>query len=157
MTVSLEGMTTTTVASTGPQTQGLEASRNLFEHMLDTAGGMPQGAGPSQLGDGLMARLNDFIDRQRTFADHAALSANPSASGTWSEPGRVPQTQGVERSASTFEPDSAAHSRQHVGDHQVDHIVQSLGRMFDYSIETQMVVRSATQVSGATNTLLKGQ
>ena len=44
-----------------------------------------------------------------------------------------------------------------VGDTQVANIVQSLGRMFDYSIETQMVVRGATQVSGSANTLLKGQ
>nr|WP_240998570.1 hypothetical protein [Pseudomonas viridiflava] len=43
------------------------------------------------------------------------------------------------------------------GGPQVDRIVQSLGRMFDYSIETQMVVRGATQISGSANTLLKGQ
>lgn len=42
-------------------------------------------------------------------------------------------------------------------DQRVMTALDALNRMFDYSIETQVVVRSATQVSGAANTLIRGQ
>ncbi|MFA1602647.1 hypothetical protein ACDW82_03215 [Alcaligenes faecalis] len=42
-------------------------------------------------------------------------------------------------------------------DQRVMTALDALNRMFDYSIETQVVVRSATQVSGAVNTLMRGQ
>ena len=40
---------------------------------------------------------------------------------------------------------------------QLDRVIQALSMMYDYSIETQLVVRGATQTSGAANTLLRGQ
>lgn len=39
----------------------------------------------------------------------------------------------------------------------VGQLVGNLSRLFDYAIETQMVVRGATQVSGSANTLMRGQ
>ena len=44
-----------------------------------------------------------------------------------------------------------------VGDDKMGQAMQSLQSMFDRSIETQLVVRAATQVSGAANTLVRGQ
>ena len=43
------------------------------------------------------------------------------------------------------------------GDDKMGQAMQSLQSMFDRSIETQLVVRAATQVSGAANTLVRGQ
>lgn len=116
-----------------------QASQNLFEHMANNAKGMPQGASPNQIGENLMERLNGFIDRSRGFSEKAAVdrvtpyaSASPVEKGAGVEPGKVNEAQ-------------------------IDRLVGSLSRVFDYSIETQMVVRGATQISGSANTLLRGQ
>jgi hypothetical protein len=156
MTASLEGISAA-VSPGGGGSAGLEASRNLFEHMANSASGMPQGASPVQIGDGLMERLNGFINRQRSFADHASVQIGAGASATWPGAGSAPPTASVAKATPAADPAASGQGPANVGPQQIDHIVSSLGRMFDYSIETQMVVRSATQVSGATNTLLKGQ
>ncbi|RMS67259.1 hypothetical protein ALP62_00863 [Pseudomonas syringae pv. aceris] len=111
--------------------------------MAETSEGMPQGASPHQIGTNLMERLDGFIDRSRQFSQRADALTQGSAPQAVSQP---PTTAA-----------SAAQTTGKVGGPQVDQIVQSLGRMFDYSIETQMVVRGATQISGSANTLLKGQ
>jgi hypothetical protein len=151
MTVSLAAAPAAAAVPPAASTGAPGASQNLFEHMAETAKGAPQGASPTQLGDSLMERLNGFIDRQRTFsqqADSLTRSSAPSASpattaGAASQPAPVTVAQGQPTAR--------------VGDGQIDQIVHSLGRMFDYSIETQMVVRGATQISGSANTLIKGQ
>jgi hypothetical protein len=149
MTVSLGTTATAALPPSGGQVD-LQASQNLFEHMTSSAKGMPAGASPHQIGEGLMERLNGFIDRSQNFAKRAdALTNGPMAGSAVAPPG-------TQQRASLPE-GAPGESGKKVGDQQVDQIVQSLGRMFDYSIETQMVVRGATQISGAANTLLKGQ
>ncbi|UQW72068.1 hypothetical protein [Pseudomonas avellanae] len=122
---------------------GPQASQNLFEHMAETSKGMPQGASPHQIGSNLMERLEGFIDRSRQFSERADALTQ----------GNAPQSASQASTPSA----SGGQAPGKVGEPQVDRIVQSLGRMFDYSIETQMVVRGATQISGSANTLLKGQ
>lgn len=146
MTVSLAASTATPALLPSGGQGGIEASQSLFEHMANTAKGTANGASPHQIGNSLMERLNDFIDRTRSFSQRtealtqgAASSSNataPSIEKTTAAPGDTPKV---------------------AGEKQVDQLVQSMGKMFDYSIETQMVVRGATQISGAANTLLKGQ
>nr|WP_288911261.1 hypothetical protein [uncultured Pseudomonas sp.] len=149
MTVSLGTTATAALPPSGGQVD-LQASQNLFEHMTNSAKGMPAGASPHQIGEGLMERLNGFIDRSQNFAKRAdALTNGPTAGSVVAPPGT--------QSLASLPEGAAGESGKKVGDQQVDQIVQSLGRMFDYSIETQMVVRGATQISGAANTLLKGQ
>jgi hypothetical protein len=134
-----------------------QASQNLFEHMAGSAKGMPQGASPHQIGEGLMERLNGFIDRSRSFSERAEGLQNGSASGAASP---SPATQAMaagDKPGAAQNVASNGEAPKKVGEQQVDQIVHSLGRMFDYSIETQMVVRGATQISGSANTLLKGQ
>ncbi|KAF1019967.1 MAG: hypothetical protein GAK37_03631 [Pseudomonas sp.] len=145
MTISLAAGASALPPSAGAGPAG--ASQNLFEHMANTAKGMPEGASPHQIGSGLMERLNSFIDRSRTFTERAdQLTNNPSA---------PPQVATADLRTSSASP--MAEPGKKVGEQQVDQIVHSLGKMFDYSIETQMVVRGATQISGSANTLLKGQ
>ncbi|MFI3045580.1 hypothetical protein [Pseudomonas coronafaciens] len=122
---------------------GPQASQNLFEHMAETSKGMPQGASPHQIGSNLMERLDGFIDRSRQLSQRADALTQGSAPQAASQPSVAAASDGQ--------------AIGKVGGPQVDQIVQSLGRMFDYSIETQMVVRGATQISGSANTLLKGQ
>ncbi|NVZ66953.1 hypothetical protein HX867_33070 [Pseudomonas gingeri] len=159
MTVSLAATTATAAAPPAGGQGGLEASQNLFEHMANSArSGMPEGASPHQIGSNLMERLNGFIDRSRTFAERAdALgngppASNPPVAGPGSaSPGSASPSAASGSTASGGEPPKK------VTDQHLDQVVHSLSRMFDYSIETQMVVRGATQISGAANTLLRGQ
>ncbi|UFH50024.1 hypothetical protein [Pseudomonas sp. KNUC1026] len=128
---------------------GTQAQQSLFEHMASTAKGMPEGASPHQIGESLMNRLDSFMDRSHLFNARAdALAAGTPAAGT---PNANPPVQ----LASNV--DAGNNAAQKAGTAQVDQLVHSLGKMFDYSIETQMVVRGATQISGSANTLLKGQ
>ena len=144
MTISLAAGATALPPSAGAGPAG--ASQNLFEHMANTAKGMPEGASPHQIGSGLMERMNSFIDRTRAFSERADLLTN--------NPSAPPPAQAEIRTAGAS---PSAEPGKKVGEQQVDQIVHSLGKMFDYSIETQMVVRGATQISGSANTLLKGQ
>lgn len=121
---------------------GTQASQSLFEHMANTARG-PDGAGPSQLGENLMNRLDGFMDRSHAFNAKADALASPA--------GSPPPVQVASNA------DAGAAAARSASTTQVDQLVHSLGKMFDYSIETQMVVRGATQISGSANTLLKGQ
>ncbi|MFF7707080.1 hypothetical protein [Pseudomonas sp. NPDC007930] len=121
---------------------GNQASQSLFEHMANTARG-PDGAGPSQLGENLMNRLDGFMDRSHAFNAKADALASPA--------GSPPPVQVASNA------DAGAAAARSASTTQVDQLVHSLGKMFDYSIETQMVVRGATQISGSANTLLKGQ
>ncbi|NQD81442.1 hypothetical protein D16iCDA_09125 [Pseudomonas seleniipraecipitans] len=129
------------VATAAPTAAGqdvAQVSQNLFEHMASQAKGMPQGASPNQIGENLMERLNGFIDRSRGFSEGAAVERTPYVSSS-----PVDKGAGVEPGK--------------VNEQQIDRLVGSLSRVFDYSIETQMVVRGATQISGSANTLLRGQ
>ena len=126
---------------------GVAASQNLFEHMANNAKGMPEGASPHQIGQSLMDRLDGFIERSRTFSERVDALGR----------GDAPSPPTAQVHNSTLLANHPAESTPKVEPNQVDQIVHSLGRMFDYSIETQMVVRGATQVSGSANTLLKGQ
>ena len=143
MTVNLAASPAAAALPTPGGGGGMQASQNLFEHMAESAKGMPQGASPHQIGSNLMERLDGFIDRSRQFSERADAMTHGSAP---SSAGHTPPSEA-----------SAAQDVSKTGGPQVDRIVQSLGRMFDYSIETQMVVRGATQISGSANTLLKGQ
>lgn len=152
MTASLAAPATAALPPSGGP-GGLQGSQNLFEHMAGNAKGMPQGASPHQIGDGLMERLNGFIDRSRSFSERA----DGLTSGSTPGPSSTPAAAGAEKPASAQDLASSGQPPKKVGEQQVDQIVHSLGKMFDYSIETQMVVRGATQISGSANTLLKGQ
>nr|WP_017133804.1 hypothetical protein [Pseudomonas agarici] len=127
------------------------ASQNLFEHMANSAkSSMPEGASPHQIGSNLMERLNGFIDRSRTFAERADALSNGS-------PMSNPPVASPTAASGSTASGAGTESTKKVTDQHLDQVVHSLSRMFDYSIETQMVVRGATQISGAANTLLRGQ
>ena len=65
MTASLAAPATAALPPSGAS-GGLQASQNLFEHMAGTAKGMPQGESPHQIGEGLMERLNGFIEDRKS-------------------------------------------------------------------------------------------
>lgn len=115
------------------------ASQNLFEHLAGNIQKMPQGASPADLGRTLVDDLKGFVERTGKFANRTN-----GASNTALQPSFKNASLGKEPARS-------------VEDQQIARVVESLGTMFDHSIETQMVVRGTTQVSGAVNTLVKGQ
>ncbi|WP_423836854.1 hypothetical protein [Stutzerimonas stutzeri] len=114
--------------------------------MASHSKGMPAGAGPNQVGENLMQRLNGFIDRSQHFSERASSTSATNQRYTSSSPDYAGQAD----KSGTVEPGKTSEA-------QVDKLMNSLSRVFDYSIETQMVVRGATQISGSANTLMKGQ
>jgi hypothetical protein len=115
-----------------------QASQNLFENMAQQSTAAMTGASPAQLGAGVLENLEGFFTRTQRFAERAANLGGAAQPPIPAGPGQA--------AASTPGADP-----------QLQKVVESLSLMFDHSIETQMVVRGATQVSGAANTLLKGQ
>lgn len=139
-----------TVTGTGPHSPVSQNAQNLFEFMAENVRTLPRQASPADLGRTMLEDLKGFVERSGSFSSRAqrlvsgqdtplpaSFSADVKALGN----GTAPASPQVES----------------VGDKQIQRVVASLGMMFDHSIETQMVVRGATQVSGAANTLLKGQ
>ncbi|WP_298837100.1 hypothetical protein [uncultured Salinicola sp.] len=137
------GVPMTTPAPTPSETSAKTlASQNLFEHMAGQAGASPPGASPGELGSNLIDNLDGFVDRVNTFAQQA----------------QVPDAQAPDRFAKVTTPAlDAGDTPTAIGDDKMAKVVDSLSQVFDHSIETTMVVRGATQVSGSANTLLKGQ
>ena len=134
-------MTATTAAAIAPVAgqDAAQISQNLFEHIASQAKNGSLGNGPDQIGANLLERLNGFIERSQRFNESA----------------EVPAGSEVRPSASLEPP--VATEPERLGAGEMDRLIASLSQVFDYSIETQMVVRGATQISGAANTLVKGQ
>ncbi|WP_413043708.1 hypothetical protein [Pseudomonas sp. YJ42] len=117
------------------------ASQNLFEHLASQAQSAGQGASPAQLGEGLVNGLDGFLERSQAFAARADSLSGSGPTAVDAQVSVVDQPGAPTRMA----------------DAQLEKVAESLSRMFDHAIETQMVVRGATQISGAANTLLRGQ
>jgi hypothetical protein len=119
-----------------PQQDG--SAVNLFEWAMSQANSGAAGSGLDQVAQGLMTRLDAFMGRSREFSAQVAEASPATPAGA--APSITPAANGA--------PTPPAH---------VDQALGALRLMFDHSIETQLVVRSATQMSGSVNTLLKGQ
>ena len=130
-------------SSPAPQDPNSIASQGLFEHAALNAGTLPHGASPADLGRTIVDNLKGFVERAGNFANASTRPAEPGQSPTSSS--FVPATPSGEAKAGRT-PDSEA-----------GRLVESLGRIFDHAIETQMVVRAPTQFTSATMTLTKGQ
>lgn len=121
-------------------------TQNLFEYAAQNARGLSEGAGPQQVGSEVMQSLEGYIERSGTLSTRTQdVSQTPAAPsfvsiGTDSLPPQPPQQE-----------------TPVVAESDMDRAVDTLGQMFDHAIETQLVVRGATQVAGAANTLLRGQ
>jgi hypothetical protein len=129
--------------------------QDLFQYLATVnPSGIPAAPSPGQLGGAMVDHLKGFLDRSQSLTERAQALTN-----------RAPETppaklvhRGSDATQLALPPASnGAAAKPSVGEAQIDKVIQSLGMMFDYSIETQMVVRGATQVSGAANTLLRGQ
>ena len=144
---------TVTIAATAlvHPAPGASATQNLFEHVARQAQALPEGAGPSQVGEQILGNLKGFFERAGSFAERAsALAQKPTAGGGVE---LVTGRSAVNTADLRQSPDPAAL----VDKTQMEKVIQSLGTIFDHSIETQLVVRGTTQISGAANTLLRGQ
>jgi hypothetical protein len=126
---------TPAVPATPPQQDG--SSVNLFERAMSQANSGAAGSGLDQVAQGLMTRLDAFMGRSREFSAQVAEASPATPAGA--APSIAPAANGAAPPA------------------HVDQALGALRLMFDHSIETQLVVRSATQMSGSVNTLLKGQ
>lgn len=144
------------LAPTAPMTPPTPPAggQDLFQYLATVnPSGIPAAPNPGQLGGAMADHLKGFLDRSQTLTERAGALTS-----------RAPETppatlvhRGSDATQVALPPASDRGAKPGVGEQQIDKVIQSLGMMFDYSIETQMVVRGATQVSGAANTLLRGQ
>lgn len=145
MTIA-EGAAGTVATNPAQNTVQIE---NLFEHAAIHAQQLPENAGPAQLGSQVMQSLQGFAQRSMSLGERSQALLDHA--GTYGaqfvslQPGQ------------DFIPSSQQPMHDSVQDSQLDRAIDSLGLMFDHAIETQLVVRGATQVAGAANTLLRGQ
>lgn len=150
-------MTTAIVAAGIPQASAVQeavpqVTQNLFEHVAAQSKALPEGASPAQLGGEVLQNLKGFFERVGNFAERASGLTQ-----------RTPQATGGElvsvgpNGAGPTDLSQTRNSAVPVDQTQMEKVIQALGLMFDQSIETQLVVRGTTQVSGAANTLLRGQ
>ncbi|MBY5378372.1 hypothetical protein ELG83_24320 (plasmid) [Rhizobium leguminosarum] len=146
-------MTTPIMAAGLPQSGALpQATQNLFEHAAQQARSMPESAGPAQLGQEVLQSLEGFIKRSGGFAERArnlTLHSPPAAGGEFASVDR--RRAGAADRSQTYSPAPPVDQKQ------MDRVIDSLSMIFNHSIETQLVVRGTTQISGAANTLLRGQ
>lgn len=154
------GMTSaTTVAAAQPAAAAQQSpmTQNLTEYLAKVNPGRPaSGASPSQLGEDMIANLRGFFDRSQSMVSRARALTDPTPAprSSMTLAHRGPAQQALDPGAVRLGPQPAAGA---VDGQQMDRVINALSMMFDYSVETQLVVRGATQVSGAANTLLRGQ
>lgn len=112
---------------------------------------------------------------QRPAFDHAAEAAArqqswPARAGALADPGqlaseltsrmdgflrRAGETAGEQAPSSTAQ--QGATERSALDNRQLDRVIQSMNQSFEFAVQTQLVVRGATQTTGSANTVLKGQ
>jgi len=137
--------------------QTAQAPQAVTEYLAAVnPGSLAAGASPNQLGASIVNNLRGFLDRSQSMTSRARALADPTPPphAAMTVAHRGPAHAALEPSAVRVGPQPA---RGSVDGHQMDRVIQALGMVFDYSIETQLVVRGATQVSGTANTLLRGQ
>ena len=130
------------------------ASRNLTQYLaeINPATG---GASPAELGRHVVSHLQGFFDRANSMASQARALTEPSPAphADMTLVHRGPAQEALVPSNLPVGPQAAPPG---VDGSQMDRAIQRLSQMFDYGVEMQIVVRGATQVSGAANTLLRG-
>lgn len=133
------------IQATDPN-MGSLASQNMFEHIARTSSTSSQGITPAGLGSDVISNLDGFIERVQSFSSRTNSLESPS----------LTMTSGLEQ-AQIASDGANADAAGGPGESDFDRMIESLSRVFDHSIETQMVVRGTTQISGSANTLLRGQ
>jgi len=110
-----------------------------FDHAAEAAArqqSWPARAGaladPGQLASELTSRMDGYLRR----AGEAGREQAPSSTAQQAQQGAT------ERSA--------------LDDRQLDRVIQSMNQSFEFAVQTQLVVRGATQTTGAATTVLKG-
>jgi hypothetical protein len=145
------------MAALKPTLVAAQAPQGLIEYLAAVnPNALASGANPSQLGEDMVKNLKGFFDRSQSMTSRARALADPTPAphAAMTMVHRGPAQAALDPGTMQIGPQQA---KGQVDGHQMDRVIQSLGMMFDYSIETQLVVRGATQVSGAANTLLRGQ
>ena len=134
-----------------------QAPQNLVEYLATmNPSGLASGASPGQLAQDVITNLKGFFDRSQSMTHRARALADPTPPphASMTVVHRGPAEAALDPSAVRVGPQPAKGA---VDGQQMDQVIQALTMMYDYSVETQLVVRGATQISGAANTLLRGQ
>ncbi|MBE0398773.1 hypothetical protein EI168_01440 [Halomonas sp. FME1] len=130
--------TTTIGAAPPPGGGGTEAlaAQNLFEHMAQQSGVTLQATTPAELGSSILNSLEGPLDKVQNFSNRLQDSDVLRSSGGEGVAGE--RAVGVE-------------------DMQFDRMLESFSTMFDHATLTKLMSSCASQMSGACQTLLRGQ
>lgn len=137
-----------TVPTPGAGTGGIDqmafnqSQKDLFEQMASNANAA-QPNSPGALGGQVLDHMDGYLSRVGSYQSPAITNTADHPDYTFSSEKAVAPKDSAEVSSKK--------------DDQMNAVIESLGKTFDYSLETTMVVRGATQTSGSANTLLKGQ
>ena len=142
----MAAITNSALALTPSQPQ--ETTQSLFDYVASQAKSGAPATSLHDLGVKVMHNLDGYVNRATDFS-HQAKTRSPVITGE-------NFSVGNDYISTEVKPNGFSNGGKFADQH-LDKVVQSLSLMFDYSIETQMVVRGATQVSGAANTLVRGQ
>jgi len=140
-----------------PQAPQNPTSTSLVEYLATmNPNGLASGASPSELAQDVVKHLQGFFDRSQSITGRVRALAGPTPPSptSMSVVHRGPARAALDPSALRVGPQPA---KAGVDGQQMERVIQALSMVFDYSIETQLVVRGATQMAGAANTLLRGQ
>lgn len=142
-------LTPTDMAGITPAPIQEASSQNMFEFAAQQALNS-QGTGPSEIGSKLMGTLDGFIDRNARFdmlsdASHPMNASEEIQQSDWDEITSLDSELDNEQQNSILDPPN------------FDHMVKTLGRVFDHAAETQLISSGATQVSSSVSSLLHGR
>lgn len=117
------------------------ATQNLFEHVMANSRENISAVTPPELIGNVMDNLGGFLERYQNFSTRDVSST----------------IQGGEGEAIVIDSGKDEKSSSAMDDDKYDKVIESLSTAFNHAIETGLVVRGCTQISGACNTLLRGQ
>lgn len=157
MTVAVPAIASTSQVVLTAAQPAQAPQQSLVEYLAAMNPGLPaSGANPSQIGEDVLTNMKGFLDRSQSMTSRvrALVDSSPAPQASMTVAHRGPADRPLDASALQVGPQPAKGA---VDGQQMDRVIQALGMVFDYSIETQLVVRGATQITGAANTLLRGQ
>ena len=125
-------------------------SQNIFDYAAQQALST-QGTGPSEIGSKLIGTLDGFVERNARF-DILSDASNP-----MNLPDSASQFDVHDIDSFDNSDDVVAEKSSLLEPLNFDHMVNTLGRVFDHAAETQLISTGATQVSSSVSSLLHGR
>ena len=135
----------------GTDSSASAVSQNLFEHAAQNAQGSLGGASPADAGSVVFDKLQGFVERSNRFNE----SLGASKTGAENSPDGLKPFNASALSSEAGSASSTDGSK--IRDSDMDRMMDTLSRTFDYAFETHLISNGVTQLAGGVKSLLRGQ